>query len=74
MRTIKEDDIINLNNEDLPSIDIVLPVYKESIDIITNRLNSYISMDYPTDKYTIYLLDELNLEDRINLVNDYKKM
>ncbi|WP_207256888.1 UDP-forming cellulose synthase catalytic subunit [Jiella flava] len=42
----------------LPTVDVFVPTYNESAELLTVTLAAAISMDYPADKLTVYLLDD----------------
>ncbi|QLF71239.1 UDP-forming cellulose synthase catalytic subunit [Peteryoungia desertarenae] len=44
--------------EDLPTVDVFVPSYNETADLLAVTLAAAKSMDYPQDKLAIYLLDD----------------
>ncbi|MGC4410916.1 cellulose synthase catalytic subunit (UDP-forming) (plasmid) [Rhizobium rosettiformans] len=47
-----------LADEDKPTVDVFVPSYNESADLLALTLAAAKSMDYPADKLTVYLLDD----------------
>jgi cellulose synthase (UDP-forming) len=47
-----------LNPRDCPSVDVYVPTYNESAELIAATLAAATSMDYPADKLNVYLLDD----------------
>ncbi|MEO2055414.1 MAG: glycosyltransferase family 2 protein [Nitrospira sp.] len=43
---------------DLPSVDIFITIYNESLEILYPTLVGCMSMDYPSDKINVYVLDD----------------
>jgi len=44
----------------VPRIDVFLPCYGESLDVITDTINCAIRQDYPADKFRVVILDDGN--------------
>jgi len=47
-----------LADDDKPTVDVVVPSYNESADLLALTLAAAKSMNYPADKLTVYLLDD----------------
>jgi len=47
-----------LADEDKPTVDVFVPSYNESADLLALTLAAAKSMNYPADKLTVYLLDD----------------
>ncbi len=45
-------------DEDLPSVDVFVPSYDESSDILSLTLSAAKALDYPAEKLTVWLLDD----------------
>ncbi len=60
IRTIhrKEIDISDIPKEQLPSVDIYIPTYNEPVEIVRTTTIAASVMDYPKDKFNIYILDD----------------
>lgn len=41
-----------------PTVDVYIPTYNESLQVVSNTVLGAMSMDYPRDKMRIYLLDD----------------
>lgn len=50
--------------EKLPTVDVLVPSYNESADILAMTLASAKAMDYPAGRLTVYLLDDGATEER----------
>lgn len=44
--------------DSLPTVDVFVPTYNESIELLATTLAAARSLDYPADKLTVYLLDD----------------
>lgn len=41
-----------------PTVDIYIPTYNESLDIVRNTVFAAMDLDYPVDRYRIFILDD----------------
>lgn len=41
-----------------PTVDVYVPTYNESLDIVRNTVFAAMDMDYPHDRYRVYILDD----------------
>ncbi len=48
----------DMNREDLPTVDVFVPSYNESPELLRTTLLAATSIIYPTDKLRVYLLDD----------------
>lgn len=46
------------DDESLPSVDVFVPSYNESDEMLANTLCAAVSMDYPADRLRVWLLDD----------------
>jgi len=46
------------DDRDLPTIDVYIPTYNESLDIVQTTVFAAMAMDYPADKFRVYILDD----------------
>lgn len=44
--------------ESWPVVDVYIPTYNESLQVVSNTVLGALSMDYPADKLRVYLLDD----------------
>lgn len=51
-------------DEDLPHVDVFVPSYNEDETILATTLAAALSMDYPADKLTVWLLDDGGTEQK----------
>lgn len=51
---------------DLPTVDVFVPSYNESAEILSLTLAAAAAMDYPRDKFKVYLLDDGGTEEKRN--------
>jgi cellulose synthase (UDP-forming) len=49
---------LDLERDDLPTVDVFIPSYNESADLLRTTLLAASSIEYPKDKLNIYLLDD----------------
>ena len=47
-----------VKDEELPTVDVFVPSYNESADILALTLAAAAGMDYPANKFKVYLLDD----------------
>lgn len=53
-------------DEDLPTVDVFVPSYNESAEILSLTLAAAAAMDYPRDKFEVYLLDDGGTDEKRN--------
>jgi len=41
-----------------PTVDVYVPTYNESLDIVRNTVYAAMDMDYPADRFHVYILDD----------------
>lgn len=41
-----------------PTVDVYIPTYNESLDIVRNTVYAAMDMDYPADRFRVYILDD----------------
>lgn len=44
--------------EDWPTVDIYIPTYNESLEIVRNTVFAAMDLDYPVDRYRVFILDD----------------
>jgi cellulose synthase (UDP-forming) len=54
-----------LSDEMAPTVDVFVPSYNESIDIVAPTLAAAKRMHYPTDKLNVYLLDDGGTQEKL---------
>ncbi|MEQ9690838.1 MAG: UDP-forming cellulose synthase catalytic subunit [Bauldia litoralis] len=52
--------------DELPTVDIYVPTYNEGADLLATTLAAAKGMDYPADKFTIWLLDDGGTDQKCN--------
>lgn len=55
-----------LDDDALPNVDVFVPSYNESADILSLTLSAAKSMDYPADRLKIFLLDDGGTDQKRN--------
>jgi len=55
-----------LKPEDCPSVDVFVPSYNESADLVAATLAAATTMDWPADKLRVYLLDDGGTDQKRN--------
>ncbi|AZO08458.1 UDP-forming cellulose synthase catalytic subunit [Mesorhizobium sp. M3A.F.Ca.ET.080.04.2.1] len=46
------------SNDRLPTVDVFIPTYNEDPDLLANTMAAARGMDYPPDRFTVWLLDD----------------
>ncbi len=46
------------NVQEWPIVDVYIPTYNESLQVVSNTVLGAMSMDYPADRFRVYLLDD----------------
>lgn len=46
------------NTKDYPTVDIYIPTYSESVSVVAPTLMAAVEIDYPKDKFNVYVLDD----------------
>ncbi|WP_303697575.1 UDP-forming cellulose synthase catalytic subunit [Brevundimonas naejangsanensis] len=46
------------DDRDLPTVDVYIPTYNESLSVVRTTVFAAMAMDYPPDKLRVYLLDD----------------
>mmetsp|Transcript_6522 Transcript_6522/g.9832 ORF Transcript_6522/g.9832 Transcript_6522/m.9832 type:complete len:820 (+) Transcript_6522:118-2577(+) len=59
---------LNLTDDDLPTIDIMIPCYSEPTEIVEMTLKACYDMDYPAYKITCWICDDGGKEDMRDMV------
>lgn len=67
----KVSDFKKLDKNDLPTVGIIIAAYNEESEII-NRLENLDGINYPKEKYIIYLGSDGSTDNTNNLVENYK--
>ncbi len=49
---------VDLDDPDLPTVDVFIPTYNEPLDIVSITATAATQMNYPKDKLNIYILDD----------------
>ena len=55
-----------LPDDRLPSVDVYIPTYNESADMLAATIAAATQMDYPRDKLNVYLLDDGGTDQKCN--------
>jgi len=63
----------NFKEEELPSVDIYIPTYNEPVEIIRTTALAASVMNYPKDKYNVYILDDGGTVQKLNDSNPKKR-
>ncbi len=51
---------------ELPSVDVMIPSYNEDAELLEVTVLSALQMDYPKDRFNVYLLDDGGTDQRCN--------
>jgi len=67
MSPLKRDpDPISVSDTNLPSVDVLVPTYNESVELLRVTLLACTNLRYPSEKLNIYLLDDGGTEQHRN--------
>ncbi|MEL6750993.1 MAG: UDP-forming cellulose synthase catalytic subunit [Pseudomonadota bacterium] len=55
--------------ESWPTVDVFVPSYNEDTDLVANTLAAALNMDYPRERFTVYLLDDGGTDAKCNQAN-----
>lgn len=66
-------DELNLTDEDLPTVDIMVPCYSEPTEIVEMTIKACYDMDYPAHKITIWVCDDGKKEAMKNMTETVGK-
>ncbi|MCW2285475.1 cellulose synthase (UDP-forming) [Rhodoblastus acidophilus] len=69
---LKRKDLPRDPDQDLPTVDVFIPTYNETRDIIAVTVAAAKSMDYPAEKLKVYLLDDGGTDQKCNDENAEK--
>ncbi|MBM6594808.1 UDP-forming cellulose synthase catalytic subunit [Microvirga pudoricolor] len=58
-----------LDPNDLPSVDVYVPTYNEDADLLATTLAAARAMDYPKEKFTVWLLDDGGTDEKCESTN-----
>lgn len=58
-----------LDEQNLPSVDIFIPTYNEDSMLLAHTIAAASNIDYPEDKFTVWLLDDGGTEQKRNSMN-----
>lgn len=58
--------VADLADPDLPTVDIFIPTYSESEDMVAITATAAAQVDYPKDKLNIYILDDGGTDQKVN--------
>ncbi len=54
----KDDDFIEPDMDDLPSVDVFIPTYDEAPELLAITVAAACQIDYPEDKFNVHILDD----------------
>ncbi len=69
---LKRKDLPRDPDDDLPTVDVFIPTYNETRDIIAVTVAAAKSMDYPAEKLKVWLLDDGGTDQKCNDENPEK--
>ncbi|WP_297890153.1 UDP-forming cellulose synthase catalytic subunit, partial [Sulfurihydrogenibium sp.] len=52
--------------EDYPTVDVFIPTYNEPVEIVMTTALAAVSMDYPKEKFNVYILDDGGTTQKLN--------
>jgi len=74
LQTIKSNLSSSVTRDDsfLPTVDIFVPVYNESVDILYKTLVGCLNIDYPKERFNVYVLDDAGRKEVYQLTRTLK--
>ena len=61
-----------LRDADLPRVDVFIPTYNEDPELLAMTVIGALEMDYPKDKFTVFILDDGGTDQKCNQDNSAK--
>ena len=62
----KEIPIIPAEKDKLPTVDVFIPTYNEPIEVVKTTALAATALDYPKDKFNVYILDDGGTKQKLN--------
>ncbi|MEZ0323272.1 MAG: UDP-forming cellulose synthase catalytic subunit [Hydrogenothermaceae bacterium] len=66
LRLLNREPIYIERREDYPTVDVFIPTYNEPPEIVKTTALAAVSMDYPPDKFNVYILDDGGTTQKLN--------
>lgn len=66
LRLLEREPIKIKNREEYPTVDVFIPTYNEPVEIVQTTALAAISMDYPVEKFNVYILDDGGTTQKLN--------
>ncbi|MCX7738243.1 MAG: UDP-forming cellulose synthase catalytic subunit [Hydrogenothermaceae bacterium] len=66
LRLLERKSIIIEKREDYPTVDVFIPTYNEPPEIVKATALAALSMDYPQEKFKVYILDDGGTAQKLN--------
>jgi len=66
LRLLERNHINIEKKEDFLTVDVFIPTYNEPVEIVKTTALAAISMDYPQDKFNVYILDDGGTTQKLN--------
>ena len=63
-------DLHDYKEEELPSVDVLIPTYNEPFLMIENTVLAALAFDYPQDKFKVFLCDDGGTDQKCNGANE----
>ena len=60
-----ERETVPFSDREAPTVDVLIPSYNESDELLAVTLSAALEMDYPADKFKVFLLDDGGTDERI---------
>lgn len=65
---------VDLNRNDLPTVDIFIPTYNEAVSIVEITAIACTQLDYPREKFNVYILDDGGTTEKLQQKNNEAAM
>lgn len=66
LRLLEREPIPVEKREDYPTVDVFIPTYNEPVEIVKVTALAAMSMDYPPEKFNVYILDDGGTTQKLN--------
>ena len=61
-----------LEHDDLPTVDVYIPTYNEDPELLAMTVIAAVGLDYPREKFTVWILDDGGTDQKCNQENPKK--
>jgi cellulose synthase (UDP-forming) len=73
LRLLNRKSIPVKERDDYPTVDVFIPTYNEPVEIVMTTALAAVGMDYPTEKFNVYILDDGGTKQKLSDPNPKKR-